>query len=73
MSRLLEIVKTVRKNLTDAEIHSLFVSRLDDEMFAQIGAAALNIPEQRRIQKKEMPHLLVWRGYEELRKVPRLR
>lgn len=71
MTKVTELVKNVKKNLTDEEIHNLFVNRLDEEMFAQIGAASMTIPQQRQIQKDEMPHLLVWEGYERLRGIPK--
>lgn len=67
MSKTTQLIKNVRANLTDAEIHRLFIKRLDEEMFAQIGASSLTIPQQRQIQKDEMPHLLAWKGYELLR------
>ena len=67
MSKATILIRNVKANLSDAAIHRLFVNRLDEEMFAHIGASSLTIPEQRQIQKDEMPYLLVWKGYELLR------
>ncbi len=67
MSTALKLIKNVKANLSDEEIHNLFVNRLDDDMFAAIGASSMTIAEQKKIRDDKLSHRLVWDGYELLR------
>jgi len=72
VSKVTALVRNVKKNLSGEEIHNLFTKRLDEEMFAQVGAASMTIAEQRKVQTKKMSHLLVWEGYERLRGIHKI-
>lgn len=67
MKKVTELIKNVKKNLTDEEIHNLFVNRLDEEMFAQVGYASMTGEMCKKIQAEKREHLYAWQGYELLR------
>ncbi len=67
MTQTTKLIKNVKANLTEAQIHNLFVNRLDDDMFAAIGASSMTIAEQKTLRDDNLSHRLVWDGYELLR------
>ncbi len=60
MTHTTKLIKNVKANLTDAEIHNLFINGLDDDMFAAIGASSVTIAEQKKI--RDSGHHIGWSG-----------
>lgn len=50
----------ILKKYSLSELKNLFAKRLDDGLFASVGASETGVREQREMP----PHLLVWRGFE---------
>ncbi len=62
MSKTEQQIKKIRRDYTEQEIRELFVKRLDDDLFASVGASASPI----NVQRTAPPHVLVWLGFEKI-------
>ena len=63
MDELKKRTASINNDLSPTEITRIFVHRLDDEMFFEVGRLALTTKQLKTIE----PHIVVWTGYEALR------
>lgn len=54
--------RQVRHKYPKEDLITMFVKRLDDDLFRSVGVKHMTVPEQRKLK----PHAAVWCGYEKI-------